>query len=119
MLDAKLKPVTLDPTVKFEVDKFGTVTQAGKPVAKLAMLNASPTDLQKQGSGLFAGPDLATLQPSTSAVQNEALERSNVDPSIELTQLIQTQRQLEANANMIRYQDETLNQLVNSVGKID
>src|SRR5947209_13225962 len=33
LLDQKLKPVTLEPTLKFEVDKFGTVTQAGKPVA--------------------------------------------------------------------------------------
>ena len=28
------------------------------------------------------------------------------------------QRQLEANANMIRYQDSTLQRLVNDVGKI-
>jgi flagellar basal body rod protein FlgG len=32
--------------------------------------------------------------------------------------LMEMQRQLEANANMIKYQDETLDKLVNDVGKI-
>jgi flagellar basal body rod protein FlgG len=32
--------------------------------------------------------------------------------------LMDTQRQLEANANMIKYQDQTLDELVNTVGKI-
>ena len=31
---------------------------------------------------------------------------------------MEAQRQLEANANMIRYQDQTLGRLVNEVGKI-
>ena len=47
-----------------------------------------------------------------------ARERANVDPATELAALMDTQRQLEANANMIRYQDQTLSKLVNEVGKI-
>ena len=39
-------------------------------------------------------------------------------PATELATLMETQRQLEANANMIRYQDQTLQKLVNEVGKI-
>ena len=42
----------------------------------------------------------------------------NVDPAAEMTQLMDAQRQLEANANMIKYQDQTLGRLVNDVGKI-
>jgi flagellar basal-body rod protein FlgF len=118
ILDEKLKPVTLDPTLKFDVDKFGTVTQAGKPVAKLAVLDANSTDLKKHGSDLFEAPDLATLSPASTVIESGSLERSNVDPSVELTQLIDSQRQLEANANMIRYQDETLGRLVNDVAKV-
>jgi len=53
----------------------------------------------------------ATLQPASVA-------RANVHPAIELSALMDTQRQLEANANMIRYQDQTLQRLVNDVGKI-
>ena len=42
----------------------------------------------------------------------------NVDPTTELAELMETQRNLEANANMIKYQDSTLQRLVNDVGKI-
>jgi flagellar basal body rod protein FlgG len=51
-------------------------------------------------------------------LRSEFIERANVDPAIELSDLMETQRQLEANANMIRYQDQTLGRLVNEVGKI-
>jgi flagellar basal body rod protein FlgG len=51
-------------------------------------------------------------------LRSQFVERSNVDPTLELTQLMDAQRQLEANANMIRYQDQTMGKLVNEVGKI-
>ena len=46
------------------------------------------------------------------------LEHANVEPATELADLMDAQRQLEANANMIRYQDQTLSRLVNDVAKI-
>ena len=46
------------------------------------------------------------------------LEKANVDPTTEITRLMETQRLLEANANMIRYQDQSLSRAVNDVGKI-
>ena len=54
----------------------------------------------------------------TATLHNESVERANLDPATELAALMDTQRQLEANANMIRYQDQTLSKLVNEVGKI-
>jgi flagellar basal-body rod protein FlgG len=51
-------------------------------------------------------------------IRSGHLERANVDPATELTQLMDAQRQLEANANMIRYQDETLGHAVNELGKL-
>ena len=51
-------------------------------------------------------------------LHEQLIERSNVEPANELTLLMEAQRQLEANANMIRYQDQTLSRLVNDVGKI-
>jgi flagellar basal body rod protein FlgG len=46
------------------------------------------------------------------------IEQSNVDPTTEMADLMDSQRQLEANANMIRTQESTLQLLVNNVGKI-
>jgi len=121
VLDKDLKPITVDPRARFGVDKSGTITQDEKPTVRLALLDVpDPANLKKVGSDFFAAGDLAALQPPTgnTRVQTGALERSNADPTVELTHLMDAQRCLEANANMIRYQDETLQQLVNSVGKI-
>jgi flagellar basal-body rod protein FlgG len=64
-------------------------------------------------------PDLAkSVKPADAQVRSGTIERSNVDPTTELTQLMETQRALEANANMIRYQDQAMQRLVNDVGKI-
>ena len=51
-------------------------------------------------------------------LRNEALEQANCEPTSELAALMDAQRQLEANANMIRCQDQMLNRLVNDVAKI-
>ena len=58
------------------------------------------------------------IRPATGQIHSGFQEHSNVDPTIELAQLMDTQRQLEANANMIKYQDTMLQRLVNDVGKI-
>ena len=70
------------------------------------------------GGTLLNYPDPNALRPSASAVRSEYIERSNVDSATELTELMDAERQLEANANMIKVQDTTLNRLVNDVGKI-
>jgi flagellar basal-body rod protein FlgG len=67
---------------------------------------------------MLSYPDEVALKPATGVIHSKFLERGNVEPASELVQLMDAQRQLEANANMIRYQDQTLSRLVNDVGKI-
>jgi flagellar basal body rod protein FlgG len=79
---------------------------------------ANPASLRKRGEGLFAFPQSTRPTPVEATVRSEFVERANVDPTTELAALMDTQRQIEANANLIRYQDQTLGRLVNDVGKI-
>jgi flagellar basal body rod protein FlgG len=44
-------------------------------------------------------------------------ENSGVDPMVEMVALLDGQRHFEANAKMITYQDQTLQQL-NTVGRV-
>ena len=74
--------------------------------------------MRKLGDSLLSYPDSAPRQSSTATLHSGNVERSNVDPTRELTQMMISQRQLEANANMIRIQDATLARLVNDVGRI-
>jgi flagellar basal-body rod protein FlgF len=119
VLDNKQTPIQLDSTIPVNIATDGTVSQNGKVVAQLGLFNISdPGRLHKDGGTLLAFPKGATLATATPTLRPQALERSNVEPAGELTQLMDTQRQLEANANMIHIQDETLDKLVNDVGKV-
>jgi flagellar basal-body rod protein FlgF len=120
LLDPKGKPITLDPTLPPNFDAQGTITQKGRPVAQLAVVNVpDPTQLTKSGGTMLAYPDMKQLRPATGVtLVSEFREMSNVEPSNELASLMDAQRQLEANANMIRYQDQMLSKLCNEVGKI-
>ena len=119
VLDNKQNPIVLDSTTPTTFATDGTIAQHGKPVARLGLFNVpAGSDLQKEGGTLLKIPDGAALSEAQPSVHSGFLERSNVDPSSELTALMETQRELEANANMIHIQDETLDKLVNDVGRI-
>jgi len=122
VLDQSGKPIVLDGTLRdvTSVSEDGVITQAGKPVGRIGIFEVpDPAQLRKEGDTLLSYPDANAVRPSTnSQLRSEFVEHANVDAATELTQLMETQRQLEANANMIRYQDQTLGELVNTVGKI-
>jgi flagellar basal-body rod protein FlgF len=121
VLDVNRRPIRVsgDGGGQLAVGKDGTLTQGTATVARIGVFNvADPSKLAKQGGTLLTYPDEAGLSASTAMVRGETVERSNVDPTTELTELMKTQRLLEANANMIRVQDQTLAKLVNEVGKI-
>jgi flagellar basal-body rod protein FlgF len=120
VLDSQGKPIILDPALPTRFDITGHVLQAEQPVAQLGIVDvADDSKLTKQGGSLVADSDPTGLTlDQDSQIRGGFVEHSNVDPATELADLMDTQRQLEANANMIHYQDETLGELVNTVGKV-
>lgn len=122
VLDAEKEPISLAgvPESLIRIAPDGMITVNDEIVAQLGLFDVpDETRLVDKGQALMTYPgDLKKLAPATGEIHCNTIEGSNVDPMTELTQLITAQRQLEANANMIRYQDQTLAKLVNEVGKI-
>ncbi len=121
VLDPSGKPITLDSAARdiTSIGQDGQITQGGKLVGRIGVFDvADPSSLKKEGGTLLSGPNVSQLGQSNSLLRSEFLENANVDPATEMAALMDTQRQLEANANMIKYQDQTLDELVNTVGKI-
>lgn len=119
VLDHQRNPVRLQPNLPVRIDETGQIHQDGAPVARLGLFDVADTrQLIKAGESMLRPPDANALRPGTGTIRGGFVERANVETSIELTLLLETQRQLEANANMIRYQDQMLSRLVNEVGKI-
>jgi flagellar basal body rod protein FlgG len=120
VLDYKGYGIVLDGRYPVSISRDGVVSQQDEPVAQLGLFDVPDRSrLRKQGDTLLTYPDVKSLKQSASVtLRTGFIERANVDPARELAILMDAQRQLEANANMIRYQDQTLARLVNEVGKI-
>ena len=113
VLDEQGLPIELGtrPASSLHIDVDGTVRDrvTNEPLAKLGLATAE--HIRPVGGNLFAFE--GDLGVATEArLQSGYLERSNVDPTLELTRLIEVSRLLEANANMIRYQDQALGKLI-------
>jgi flagellar basal-body rod protein FlgG len=123
VLDAQGQPIVLAglPQSQIHIARDGTISANGQVVARLGLFGVpDPQQLVHRGGTLleYPGVDVTKLPAADGQLESGSVEGSNVDPMIELTQLINAHRQLEANANMIRYQDQTLGKLVNEVGRI-
>jgi len=105
---------------QLSIGKDGTISAGQLVLNKIGLFDATdPQALKPVGQNLIKlTGDQASLVPAKGSLQAFVTERANVDPTTELTRLMETQRLLEANANMIKYQDQTLGKLVSEVGKI-
>jgi flagellar basal body rod protein FlgG len=104
--------------VRVEIADDGTLTTVGTDgaqtqLARLALVQpASEGQLQKIGNSLYrtdgsvspAGPDLQ--------VRQGYVEGSGVSAMSEMVQMIQASRAAEANVNMIKFQDDALDRLL-------
>jgi flagellar basal-body rod protein FlgF len=121
VLDGNRQPIRLEgiPQNQLTLGTHGEIRHHGDVVANIGLFEASdPQQLRPVGQNMLALTGDARLVPARGQLLSGALEMSNVDATTELTRLMETQRLLEANANMIKYQDSTLSKLVNEVGKI-
>jgi flagellar basal-body rod protein FlgG len=78
--------------------------------------------LEKQGSSLYresqtSGPAMLMSVADRPKVLQGFLEASNVDPVIEMVQMIEVNRAYEANQKVIQTQEQMLGTLINQVAK--
>ncbi|HZK81608.1 MAG TPA: flagellar hook-basal body protein [Humisphaera sp.] len=119
LLDITGNPIQIATGAEASIGNDGQVFQNKTALTKIGLTDVSDkSKFAKEGNTLLTYPDAAQLRPATGIMRSQFQERSNVDPTTELAALMDAQRQLEANANMIKYQDSTLQRLVTDVGKI-
>ncbi|HEV7299660.1 MAG TPA: flagellar hook-basal body protein [Tepidisphaeraceae bacterium] len=119
VLDVEGQPIDLDPARLTTIATDGAVTQDGETIARLGIFEITDrSQIMKTGGNMIRVADNAVLKPAAPELRIGMLERANVDPASELSALMECQRELEANANLIRYQDQSLGRLINEVGKV-
>ncbi len=113
-------PVTIKGG-KVDINEKGEVSVDGQQVSTLSVVDfPKPYQLQKIGSAMFVPSDPAvTEQPATGAlVRQGALEDSNVQPLLEMANLIETTRFYESCVKTIQSYDEMANKAANDLGRV-
>lgn len=106
----------VDPLLPIEVYPDGTVTQGDTEVGKLALVEPqSGGKLTKIGRNLYTTSAKLAPVKSEIEVKQGYLEESGVQPVTGMMELIESSRALEANVNMIHYQDDSLSRLLGSL----
>jgi flagellar basal-body rod protein FlgF/flagellar basal-body rod protein FlgG len=112
-------PITLNPDGgPWEVDSSGNVNQSGNQQPLQIARPASLGDLSKIGENLFRPlGSVRPLAPSDRAVAGGYLEMSSVQPTTEMTTMIETSQLIEANINVMKAHNEMLSNLIDRVLK--
>ena len=119
MLSESHSPIAINPDGgPWEMTDSGTIRQDGDTQNLALVKPASLGDLVKTGENLFrplAEPQAVPAEARS--VASGYLELSDVQPTTELIDMLETSRLIEANVNMIKTQDEMLSGLISRVLK--
>lgn len=117
VLTADGAPAVLEPELPFSINDEGVIEQPGGGTLPLAVVEPrSLGDLVKAGENLFRPlAPVAALDPAARHVKAGYLEQSGVKAATETMAMIETSRAFEANANLIRTQDQAIGTLLGRV----
>lgn len=118
VLDGSGSPITLDPKKgEVSVAKTGQISQGGQPGAKVGVVRfANLGGLSKTGDGLFSSAETPAAA-ADAGVRQGYLERSNAQPVVEVTHLVEINRAYERIANMLNSAHELSRTAIQRLGK--
>ncbi len=120
VVDADGTVLRVDPRSKDEVriTPSGEVRQGESVVGRIALMDfADKRHLEKVGENLYAADPKAAVK-ADGELQQGFYEGSGVDPTSNLVEMMAATRAYEMNASMLSLQDETLQRVVNDVGRV-
>lgn len=124
VLDAAGNPIQLSSD-QFTVDGNGYLQGAAGETALLGIgFSENPFQMVKEGDGLYRTEDGAVLGDARGEagvefnLQQGFLERSNVDVSRTMTDMLTAYRAFEANQKVLQAYDKSMDKAANEVGRI-
>lgn len=106
-------PIQIDPSRHFDVHNNGVLQQDGRNVALMIARPESLGDLARVGDNLFR--PLAETQPvptNERSVVSGSLEKSAVNPTTAMMELIEATRAYESNLRLIQHHDQAYGNLI-------
>jgi flagellar basal body rod protein FlgG len=116
VLGADNNPIQIDPSRPYEVNFDGTIQQEG---ARLMLMLARPSDLNnltREGANLFRTQgDINDVPVGDRKLVAGHLEKSGVNPTTAMMELIEASRAYESNLRLIQHQDQAYGNLIGRV----
>ena len=111
-------PIQIDPTRDFNVRDDGVVQQAGQSQNLMLVAPKSMGDLSRVGDTMYR-PLVAPepVVPADRQVVAGHLEKSAVEPTSAMMELIEASRVYEANLRLIQTQDQSIGNLIGRILK--
>lgn len=106
-------PIQIDPSRRYEVNDNGVIQQDGRSIPIMLTRPESLGDLARVGDNLFR--PLAQTQPvppNERAVISGSLEKSAVNPTTAMMELIEATRAYESNLRLIQHHDQAYGNLI-------
>jgi flagellar basal-body rod protein FlgG len=103
------------------VDGDGAVSVDGQIAGRIRLVDFDAQEsLIKLGDNYFVpeNADAQTVTPQNAAINQGFLERSNVDVTRASVEMLSALRSYEASLKMVQMQDETLERVVNEIGRV-
>jgi flagellar basal-body rod protein FlgF len=114
------RPLALDPAASgsLRASDDGTLVSGDVEYGQLGVVEFEDVArLATRGDNLVENRGSALGAASESRIQQGTLERSSADPALDMAELTRALRALEANLQMIRIQDATLERTVNEFAR--
>jgi flagellar basal-body rod protein FlgF len=112
----KIEPIFVGDG-KLQVDKYGNINVNDKNIYKFNTVDFQDyKSMKKVGDNLFEGTN--PIENGNITVRQNALEKSNVNITNEMVNMMTVMRSFESNQKVIQAIDETLGKAVNEVGTV-
>ncbi len=113
VMSADGNPVQIDPARPYEATNNGAIQQDGRNILLMLAKPESLGDLARVGDNLFR--PLAQTQPvpaNERAVVSGSIEKSAVNPTTAMMELIEATRAYESNLRLIQHHDQAYGNLI-------
>ncbi len=113
------QPITIpDGTRDIKITGDGTIATELGPVAKLNIVTFKNEQLMTEvGAGLYVSDEEPQPAPADTKVAQGMLENSNVKPVVEMTTLIEIQRQYQSNQRLIDNEHDRMRNAIQKLGR--
>lgn len=119
VLNTQGNPIQLSTVAEIKVDTLGQIYEDGVLADRLGVFDFEDYNyLEKYGENLLQPVEGAVMAEAPGRVRQGYLEASNVNVINEMVEMINITRAYETNQKVIQTIDQTLDKVVNQVGKL-